>query len=351
MRFGLFGGASARRGLPVAESARGYHDVVEYHIEAEALGYHSSFVTEHHFTAIGQVSATSDPADLDRGAHPHVAARHRGHRLAVAQPGITGRTGGDPRSAVRRPARFRRRQGLPAQRIRRLRDAARGGREPVRGSVGRAGPGARVRPALFPSRALLAVRQYRRRAAAGAAAAPAAMDGGEQRRIDPRLRPARRQPAARPVRRAGIDRASASRFTGANWRRPGINTIRAGSRWRAISGSRPMPPTRRRRCAGRRRQNERLLALSRGPASRPSSHILGYSDEPGARSARPIGTPDELGEKLAAPRAVGVDYVLLSGQGSRGTTARLSPRWRSCRPSRSRKALFALADKRPLRKP
>src|SRR5687768_1428083 len=58
MRFGLFGGASARRGLPVAESARGYHDFVDYHVEAEALGYHSSFVTEHHFTAIGQVSAT-----------------------------------------------------------------------------------------------------------------------------------------------------------------------------------------------------------------------------------------------------------------------------------------------------
>src|SRR5215218_9434126 len=58
MRFGLFGGASARRGVPVAESARGYHDYVEYHVEAEALGFHGSFVTEHHFTGIGQISAT-----------------------------------------------------------------------------------------------------------------------------------------------------------------------------------------------------------------------------------------------------------------------------------------------------
>ncbi len=40
MRFGLFGGAAARRGVPAAESARGYHDYVEYHVEAEALGYH-----------------------------------------------------------------------------------------------------------------------------------------------------------------------------------------------------------------------------------------------------------------------------------------------------------------------
>src|SRR3954469_416279 len=58
MRFGLFGGASARRGVPAAESARGYHDFVEYHVEAEALGFHGSFVTEHHFTKIGQISAT-----------------------------------------------------------------------------------------------------------------------------------------------------------------------------------------------------------------------------------------------------------------------------------------------------
>src|SRR3954453_17647769 len=58
MRFGLFGGASARRGVKAAESARGYHDFVEYHVEAEALGFHGSFVTEHHFTKIGQISAT-----------------------------------------------------------------------------------------------------------------------------------------------------------------------------------------------------------------------------------------------------------------------------------------------------
>jgi alkanesulfonate monooxygenase SsuD/methylene tetrahydromethanopterin reductase-like flavin-dependent oxidoreductase (luciferase family) len=58
MQFGIFGGASARRGLPAAESASGYEDFVEYHVEAEALGFHGSFVTEHHFTAIGQISST-----------------------------------------------------------------------------------------------------------------------------------------------------------------------------------------------------------------------------------------------------------------------------------------------------
>jgi alkanesulfonate monooxygenase SsuD/methylene tetrahydromethanopterin reductase-like flavin-dependent oxidoreductase (luciferase family) len=58
MRFGLFGGAAAPRSLDVAASAEGFFDFVETHVEAEALGFHSSFVTEHHFTGIGQVSAT-----------------------------------------------------------------------------------------------------------------------------------------------------------------------------------------------------------------------------------------------------------------------------------------------------
>src|SRR5271156_1468031 len=58
MQFGLFGGASAPRGRTADESARGYHDFVDLHVQAEALGYHASFVTEHHFTGLGQVSAT-----------------------------------------------------------------------------------------------------------------------------------------------------------------------------------------------------------------------------------------------------------------------------------------------------
>jgi alkanesulfonate monooxygenase SsuD/methylene tetrahydromethanopterin reductase-like flavin-dependent oxidoreductase (luciferase family) len=58
MQFALFGGAAAPRGVSAAESARGYHDFAALNVEAEALGYHASFVTEHHFTGIGQISAT-----------------------------------------------------------------------------------------------------------------------------------------------------------------------------------------------------------------------------------------------------------------------------------------------------
>src|SRR5499433_3532679 len=62
MRFGLFGSAAARRptSADAAEfdSSEGFRDFIEYNIEAEALGFRSTFVVEHHFTGYGQVSAT-----------------------------------------------------------------------------------------------------------------------------------------------------------------------------------------------------------------------------------------------------------------------------------------------------
>ena len=58
MRFGLFGSATARHGGPDVDSGQGYKQFVEYNVEAEALGYHSTFLVEHHFTGFGQVSAS-----------------------------------------------------------------------------------------------------------------------------------------------------------------------------------------------------------------------------------------------------------------------------------------------------
>jgi alkanesulfonate monooxygenase SsuD/methylene tetrahydromethanopterin reductase-like flavin-dependent oxidoreductase (luciferase family) len=56
MKFGLFGGATAKR-EDTADS-QGYHRFVDYVIEAEDLGFSSVFLVEHHFTGIGQVSAS-----------------------------------------------------------------------------------------------------------------------------------------------------------------------------------------------------------------------------------------------------------------------------------------------------
>jgi alkanesulfonate monooxygenase SsuD/methylene tetrahydromethanopterin reductase-like flavin-dependent oxidoreductase (luciferase family) len=58
MRFGLFGSAQAARGGPDTDSGAGYREFVDRNVEAEDLGYCSTFLVEHHFTGFGQVSAT-----------------------------------------------------------------------------------------------------------------------------------------------------------------------------------------------------------------------------------------------------------------------------------------------------
>ena len=58
MKFGLFGSATAKRGGPDLDSGQGFKEWVDYVVEAEALGYDSIFVVEHHFTGYGQVSAS-----------------------------------------------------------------------------------------------------------------------------------------------------------------------------------------------------------------------------------------------------------------------------------------------------
>jgi alkanesulfonate monooxygenase SsuD/methylene tetrahydromethanopterin reductase-like flavin-dependent oxidoreductase (luciferase family) len=58
MRFGLFGSAQARRAGPDTDSSQGFREFIDNNVEAEALGYYSTFLVEHHFTGFGQVSAS-----------------------------------------------------------------------------------------------------------------------------------------------------------------------------------------------------------------------------------------------------------------------------------------------------
>jgi alkanesulfonate monooxygenase SsuD/methylene tetrahydromethanopterin reductase-like flavin-dependent oxidoreductase (luciferase family) len=58
MKFGLFGSAQARRAGPDTDSSQGFREFIDNNVEAEALGYFSTFLVEHHFTGFGQVSAS-----------------------------------------------------------------------------------------------------------------------------------------------------------------------------------------------------------------------------------------------------------------------------------------------------
>jgi alkanesulfonate monooxygenase SsuD/methylene tetrahydromethanopterin reductase-like flavin-dependent oxidoreductase (luciferase family) len=58
MQFGIFGSAQASTSDLPAETGQGFRDYLDYAVEAEALGFRSSFLVEHHFTGWNQVSAT-----------------------------------------------------------------------------------------------------------------------------------------------------------------------------------------------------------------------------------------------------------------------------------------------------
>jgi alkanesulfonate monooxygenase SsuD/methylene tetrahydromethanopterin reductase-like flavin-dependent oxidoreductase (luciferase family) len=77
LRFGLFGSAQARRGGPDADSGVGFREFVDYNVEAESLGFLSTFLVEHHFTGFGQISATLNLLTF-------IAARTRTLRLGTA---------------------------------------------------------------------------------------------------------------------------------------------------------------------------------------------------------------------------------------------------------------------------
>jgi alkanesulfonate monooxygenase SsuD/methylene tetrahydromethanopterin reductase-like flavin-dependent oxidoreductase (luciferase family) len=76
MRFGIFGGATRASGGPPGDS-QGYHEYIDYVLEAEQLGYDGVYLVEHHFTGRGQLSASL-------GLLTYLAARTSRIRLGTA---------------------------------------------------------------------------------------------------------------------------------------------------------------------------------------------------------------------------------------------------------------------------
>src|SRR5713226_8012049 len=58
MKFGLFSLAQANSNDLPPETGQGFRDYLDFNVEAEALGFQSSFLVEHHFTGWNQVSST-----------------------------------------------------------------------------------------------------------------------------------------------------------------------------------------------------------------------------------------------------------------------------------------------------
>jgi len=76
MKFGLFGGGRVGKLDPLGDSY-GYRDFIQYICDAEQMGFESAFVVEHHFTGVGQLSASLSLLS-------YVAARTSRIRLGTA---------------------------------------------------------------------------------------------------------------------------------------------------------------------------------------------------------------------------------------------------------------------------
>ena len=91
-----------------------YESALDQMLAAEALGYRSVWIAEHHFNDYGLCPAPPVLASYRRGAHAHAAARHGREPPPLASPG-------GPRRAARRARRGER--WPPRRRHRARRDA------------------------------------------------------------------------------------------------------------------------------------------------------------------------------------------------------------------------------------
>ena len=324
MRFGLFGSAQARRGD--GDPARGFRDYVDTCVEAESLGFDSSFLVEHHFSDLGQVSASLDllawvaarTTTMRLGTAVIVLPWHNPVLLAERTATLDLMSGGRLEFGVGKGYRHSEFAGfcIPYE-------EARGA---VRGGV------AGHRQGLDIERAVLAQRQV--------------LASTKTSSLSLLLRKSRiRQfgsPLANRIRYAGSPRAAAnccstsshqlkpsasgSRCSERSARRAGARSILWTSRLRVISTLPATPPMLQTALARLAQVHAGMVALSQHPDGRNRSHITAYAGAPGATEASALyGTPDRIAAELEALRAVGVQHVLLhGGESTRQSVRRFS---------------------------
>ena len=322
MRFGLFGGAAAPRVADPSSTAESFLDFVETNVEAERLGYHSSFVTEHHFTGIGQLSA---PLTL----LTYIAARTTRLRLGTAILVLPWHN----------PV-------LLAEQVATLDLLSRGRLDLGVGKgyrhnefAGFAMPPDEAEPRFQEVldvllRALASDERFSHR-------------GRFYRYDDVAVEPPPHQRPHPPLWLAAGSDASIATCARRNFNLlldqfaspQQIGERIALYRRELAAAGHAFDPMRvavarnvfvaddsvAKDEAVRRqaRTHDRLLSLSRGSESRPGSHILAY-DTPARDAHTVIGTAEEVADRLAALKELGVAYVLLFGQGSRANLRRFA---------------------------
>lgn len=315
MRLGLFGGAQSSP----ADPARGYRDYLDFLLEAEALGYHGCFLTEHHFTGWGQVSAplhmlsylAARTTRLRLGTAVMVLAWHNPMLLAEQAATIDVLSGGRLELGVGRGYRHNEFHGFATNP-----DEAE----------------ARFAESLaVMTRAWTSTDRF-------------SHHGRFWHFNDVILEPPPLQSPHPPLwvsagRDASIKAAAANGFRLLLDQFTPVETISARiALFREAAGSR-FDPTRiavardvyigdspaevaaafDRRAIG----HQRMIDAARAPGQQIGSHILAWADRPEARTEAALyGTPDQVAGKLQALRDAGVSYVLCNILGQHLPTLR-----------------------------
>lgn len=327
MRFGLFGSASAPRGRPPAETAQGYQDYLETCVEAEALGFRSSFLVEHHFTGMGQVSATLNlqqwvaarTTTLRLGTAVLVLPWHNPVLLAEQVATVDLLSGGRLDLGIGRGYRWSefRGFGLPPEEaadrfeeglivlLRALASEERfshqGAHWTFRDILVEPPPAQRPHPPVWM-------------AAASETGARAVAARGFNLLLDQFASPARIGQLIAAYR-AGAEAAG---------RIPDLGQVAVARTIRIADTADAAAEARDRQAE----QHRAMLALARGPEGRAGqrSHILGYAETLEATLAHAlIGPPEAIAAGIEALRAAGVGYVLVNaGRAPRETLRRLA---------------------------
>jgi len=338
MRFGLFGGANAPR-IASADPSHGFHEYIETSVEAERLGFFSTFLVEHHFSGLGQVSA---PLDL----LSWVAARTTSIRLGTAVLALPWH---DPVLLAERAATL---------------DLLSGGRLDF--GVGKGYrhsefAGFCVPPEEAEARFLESLAVIRK---AWSSDEPFSHKGRfwqyDKIVVEP---PTAQKPhplvwiaAGKPESVRNVAALGANLLLDQFASTEAIGERIALFKAECEARDRPFDPMdvavarnlyvardaddASATIAQQARAHDRMVERSRGPDGFRRSHIMAYADEAGATEAHALfGSPQQTMKEMRALHAVGVRYVLISGgqarEGMRRFAAEVMPTFCAGRPSRS----------------
>ena len=344
MKFGLFGSAQARRAGPDTDSSQGFRDFIDNNVEAEGLGYYSTFLVEHHFTGFGQVSASLNlltwlgarTRHLRLGTAVLVLPWHNPVLLAEQAATLDLLSGGRLDFGIGKGYRWNEFAGfcVPMEEADARFDEA---LEVITKAFD-------LRDPVFASRQVLAIRQYRRRAADRAKAASAILDGrGQPNSV--------RQVAERGYNMLLGQHSLASEMceqvaqfrqeVEARGRRFDPMQVAVARAVHIAKNAADKEAALERRYQGHMRIN----ALARRPESETRQrYVLDDEKQAHYESAESalFGSPDEIMRKLEALRAGGVEYVIINFGGSRENIRRFA---REIMPAFSDEPAFALAGK------